>query len=131
MTLESPSIDQWLKEAKADPSAKDVGMFLTHNGVVRESPRAQVREGIDDGSQVVGMTFDYDDEKVAAAIEEAKTLEGVKYVRAWLNRGELSLGDDIMYILIGADIRPNAIDALQSLVGKIKTECVLEKEHLQ
>ena len=34
---ESPSIDAWLKEAKADPSAAKIGMYLTHNGIVRET----------------------------------------------------------------------------------------------
>ncbi|NMB42375.1 MAG: molybdopterin biosynthesis protein, partial [Firmicutes bacterium] len=55
-----PSIEKWLKEAKADPAASKAGMFLIHNGVVRETPRAQVREGIDDGSLVKGMEFSYD-----------------------------------------------------------------------
>ena len=44
-----PSIDKWLKEAKADPRALQNGMFLLHNGVVRETTKAKVREGIDDG----------------------------------------------------------------------------------
>lgn len=35
-----PSVDAWLREAKADVSAADCGMYLTHNGVVRD---AQVR----------------------------------------------------------------------------------------
>ena len=30
-----PSMDEWLREAKADPSAEKIGMYLTHNGVVR------------------------------------------------------------------------------------------------
>ena len=34
---EAPSIDQWLKEAKADPAAADCGMFLVHNGTVRQA----------------------------------------------------------------------------------------------
>jgi hypothetical protein len=34
-----------------------------------------------------------------------------------------------MYVLIGGDIRPKVIDALQFLVGKIKSECVKETEH--
>ena len=38
------------------------------------------------------------------------------------------MGDSIMYVLIGADIRPNCIDALQKLVGKIKNDLVEEKE---
>ena len=61
-------------------------------------------------------------------IEEAKKLDGIYYVRVWLNEGELQVGDDIMYVLIGGDIRPRVIDALNFLVGKIKSECVVETE---
>ncbi len=123
-----PSIEEWLREAKADPAASQIGMFLTHNGVVRQTPKAQVRQGLDDGSTVKGMQFYYDAEKVDAAIEEAYKLEGIYYVRAWLNEGQLEVGDDIMYVLIGGDIRPHVVDALQFLVEKIKTECVTEIE---
>ena len=49
-------------------------------------------------------------------------------MKAWLNEGELQVGDDIMYVLIGGDIRPHVVDALQFLVGKLKNECVEEKE---
>ncbi|MFA7410644.1 MAG: molybdenum cofactor biosynthesis protein MoaE [Tissierellaceae bacterium] len=125
---ESPSMDRWIEEAKNDPNAGQVGMYLFHNGVVRETPRAYVREGIDRGALVKGMEFSYDEEKVQKAIEEAYKLQGVYYVKVWLNQGILSLGDDIMYVLIGGDIRPNVIDALQTLVEKIKTQCVVEKE---
>jgi molybdopterin synthase catalytic subunit len=55
-------------------------------------------------------------------------MDGIFHVRVWLNEGRLELGDDIMYVLIGGDIRPHVIDALQFLVGKIKTECVTEIE---
>lgn len=47
-----PSMDEWLKAAKADPAALQEGMFLVHNGIVRQTPKAQVRQGIDDGSQI-------------------------------------------------------------------------------
>ena len=124
----SPSIDEWLKEAKTDPAALQVGMFLVHNGVVRQTPRAKVRQGIDDGSMVKGMEFAYDAEKVDAAIAETYKMDGIYYVRAWINEGTLELGDDIMYVLIGGDIRPHVVDALQFLVGKIKSECVTEIE---
>lgn len=103
-------------------------MFLVHNGVVRQTPKAKVRQGIDDGSTVKGMYFSYDEEKVEQAIAETKKRDGIYYVRVWLNEGELELGDDIMYVLIGGDIRPNVVDGLQFLVEKIKTECVTEIE---
>ncbi|MBP2655967.1 MAG: molybdopterin converting factor, large subunit [Firmicutes bacterium] len=124
----SPSIDEWLKEAKADPAALEEGMFLVHNGVVRQTPKAQVRQGLDDGSLVKGMEFAYDAGKVDAAIAETYKMEGIFYIKVWLNEGQLTLGDDIMYVLIGGDIRPHVIDALQFLVDKIKNECVTEIE---
>lgn len=124
----APSIDEWLKEAKADPVALQEGMLLVHNGIVRETPKAKVRQGIDDGSSVKGMEFFYDSEKVDAAIAETYRMDGIFHVRVWLNEGQLELGDDIMYVLIGGDIRPHVIDALQFLVGKIKGQCVTEIE---
>ena len=33
-----------------------------------------------------------------------------------------------MYVMIGGDIRPRVLDALDFLVGKIKSECVKETE---
>lgn len=128
MKRESPSMDAWLKEAKAHESAPKIGMYLTHNGVVRRDAKAKVRMGVEEAPEVTGMFFDYDEEKVNAIIQEAYRLEGIYYIRVWLNRGELNVGDDIMYVLIGGDIRPHVVDALQYLVGRIKNECVVEKE---
>lgn len=125
-----PSIDEWLKEAKADPAALQQGMFLIHNGVVRRTPKAKVRQGIDDGSTVKGMEFAYDAVKVEAAVAEAYKMDGIFHVRVWLNEGHLEPGDDIMYVLVGGDIRPHVIDALQFLVGKLKSECVTEIEQI-
>lgn len=129
---EMPSIDTWLREAKADPSFRGCGMYLVHNGTVRETPKAEVRgvetDGVRPGDKVAGMVFSYDAEKVAAAVEGTRALDGIGYVRVWLNSGELTVGDDIMLVLIGGDIRPRVIDALQHLVGTIKNTCVVEQE---
>ncbi len=103
-------------------------MYLTHNGVTRATPKKQVREGVEGLGEVKAVEFSYDAEGVEAAIAEALTWEGVYYVRVWLNEGVLNVGDSIMYVLIGADIRPHCIDALQNLVGKIKNDLVVEKE---
>ena len=127
MAKEIPSVDQWLREAKAHESAPKIGMYLTHNGTVRQTAKAKVRRG-EDAPDVSGMYFTYDQAKVDAAVEEAYKLEGIHYIKVWLNEGELQLGDDIMYVLIGGDIRPRVVDALQYLVGRIKNECVTETE---
>jgi molybdopterin synthase catalytic subunit len=74
------------------------------------------------------MEFYYDAVKVDEAIAETYNMDGIFYVKVWLNEGQLEVGDDIMYVLVGGDIRPHVIDALQFLVEKIKTECVTEIE---
>ena len=126
--MNPPSLDEWIKQAHEAPEASQCGMFLIHNGVVRETPKRQVREGIDEGKTVRAVDFSYDAEGLEKAREEALTYPGVYYVRAWLNEGELAVGDTLMVVLIGADIRPNCIDALQKFVGKIKNELVVERE---
>lgn len=131
-----PSMDEWLEEAKRSPQAGNIGMYLTHNGVVRATPKKQARAEteaeLEEGKalgKVVSVDFSYDAQGLAAAIDEALTWPGVHYVRAWLNEGTLSVGDSLMFVLIGADIRPHAVDALQRLVGHIKNNLVVEHEN--
>ena len=128
MKQSPPSMDAWLQEAKAHESAPKIGMYLTHNGTVRQTAKAKVRYGAEDTREVTGMIFSYDTQKVNAVIADAYKLEGIYYIKVWLNEGTLEVGDDIMYVLIGGDIRPRVVDALQYLVGRIKNECVVETE---
>ncbi len=135
-----PSMEEWIREAKGSANADKIGMYLFHNGVVRATSRAQVRgdeqskekeqskETSENAQPVKGMFFSYDAEKVLQAVSETRGREGIFHVRVWLNEGKLSVGDDIMYVLIGGDIRPRVTAALDFLVGKIKTECVTETE---
>lgn len=123
-----PSQDEWIKEAKTDPSAENIGMYLTHTGIVRKTAKSRVRSGEEGTKPVTGMHFSYDEGKVEKAIASTLEMPGIYFVRVWLNSGELELGDTIMQVLIGGDIRPHVIDGLQSLVGCIKNECVVEEE---
>ena len=54
-----PSIDEWLREAKKDPGFRNCGMYLVHNGTVRETPKAQARgietDGVAAGEKVGGF----------------------------------------------------------------------------
>ena len=120
MSKPSPSMDAWLQEAKQHPDAAKVGMYLTHNGVVRQTAKAKVRHDAADTKAVIGMQFSYDAQKVDAVIADTYAMEGIYYVKVWLNEGTLNVGDDLMYVLIGGDIRPRVIDALQYLVGRVK-----------
>ena len=71
MSKPIPSMDAWLREAKAHESAPKIGMYLTHNGTVRQSAKAKVRYGVEDTKTGTGILFSYDAEKVNAVIEDA------------------------------------------------------------
>lgn len=135
MAKEEPDMNAWLAAAKEDDLAERVGMYLIHNGVVRATPRHDVRPdapksaGAPDGDgTVVAVDFSYDAEGLQKALEDALTWEGVYYAQAWLNEGRVAVGESLMYVLVGADIRPHAIAALERLVGHIKSELVDERE---
>lgn len=116
-----PSLDSWLAEIKQGPDAGRVGMYLAHNGVVRATAR--------DGSPVTGMNLTYDDARLQDVLTQVRAMPGVVAVRAWVNQGVLAVGDDIMLVLVGGDIRENVFAALQELVRLIKTEVVKELEY--
>lgn len=115
-----PSLDAWLAEVKSEPGAADVGMYLCHNGVVRSYSR--------DGRPVTGMELSVDRTRLDEALAAARDMEGVSVVRAWVNEGHLVVGDDIMYVLVGGDIRDNVFAALSELVRSIKSGVVTELE---
>lgn len=115
-----PSLDAWLAEVKAEQSASGVGMYLCHNGVVRSYSR--------DGRPVASMELSVDRGRLAEILSTAELMEGVSVVRAWVNEGHLKVGDDIMYVLVGGDIRDHVFEALGALVRMIKSEVVTEEE---
>lgn len=128
MSKQIPSLDQWLRESKSAPGADGIGMYLSHNGVVRRSARAAVRDGAADTVPVRAMQFSYDEAAVEQAVAAARQMPGIACVRIWLNEGTLQVGDDLMLVLVGGDIRPHVVQALQELVEQIKTTCVKETE---
>ena len=125
---EIPSMDLWLKEAKLHESAPNIGMYLTHNGVVRQSAKAKVRLNEENTLPVAAMDFSYDRNKVETVLAATLQMDGIYYLKVWLNEGRLQVGEDIMYILIGGDIRPHVVNALDYLLGRLKHECVTERE---
>jgi molybdopterin synthase catalytic subunit len=95
-------------------------MVLAHQGIVRGTSRS--------GDPVRGMHLAVDRRRFADVLAEALTWPGVVAVDGWVNEGDLEVGDDIMKIVVGGDIRENVFGALQRLVGIIKSEIVTETE---
>ena len=126
--MQKPSVDQWLLEAKQLPFAGRIGMYLVHNGTVRGTARAEVRQETGDRRPVRGMLFSYDAAKADALADAARKRDGIFCVRVWLNEGRLSVGDDLMQVLVGGDTRVHVLSAMDFLISRLKEECVCEQE---
>jgi len=113
-------VDAWIKEIKARIDPEQLGMILVHNGLVRASSK--------DGKHVRGMMLSFDKEKLDSCVSEFKRREGVEDIKVWINQGELSVGDDIMCILVAGRFRTDVMPVLQELLSAIKKEIVKEEE---
>ena len=118
--LDTVDVAAWIADVKRETPAERLGMLLVHNGVVRGTSRA--------GAAVSGMRLDVDRARLGDVVREASESPGVEAVYAWVNEGELAVGDDIMYVLVAGTIRPVVIPALENLVREIKTTVVTEVE---
>jgi molybdopterin synthase catalytic subunit len=113
-------IEEWLKETKEKSDFKDLGMILVHNGIVRATSK--------DGRSVKGMHLSYDKKKLASLIDELRRKDGIVEIKAWINEGDLNVGDNIMYAFVAGRFRTIVIPVLEELVARIKQEIVSEKE---
>jgi len=120
-------LNTWLIEAKSDSNADKCGMYLVHNGVVRSTAKKEVRENIA-SPKVKALEFSYDEKLLNNAINKAQTMKGIYTIKVKLNNGKLNVGDDLMYILVGGDIRNNVVACLEALLKDIKENVVTEKE---
>lgn len=116
------SIDEWMREISSLPGSGAVGMMLAHRGVVRATSRG--------GEAVCGMTLTVDHRLLERVLDEARARPGIFAVRGWVNEGELSVGDDIMKLVVAGDVRERVFAALENLVSRIKTQVVVESELL-
>ena len=115
-----PDIDDWIRDVKSQPGSAEIGMILAHQGIVRGTSRS--------GEPVTGMSLTADLTRFKEVLAEAGTWPGIFAVRGWVNQGELSVGDDIMRLVVAGDIREHVFESLQRLVSLIKTEVVGESE---
>lgn len=113
-------IDEWIKEIKAHTDPEALGMMLVHNGVVRGTAK--------DGKPVKGMKLSFDKAKLESRVNELKKRDGIVQIKAWINQGELKIGDDIMYLLVAGRFRTDVLPVLQELLTYVKGEVVSEEE---
>lgn len=108
------SLNELTEEVRRDPAFSGVGMILTHHGVVRETTR--------EGQRVSGLRVSVDREKLASVIAEQQKRPGIHRILVEINADkELSVGDDVMFLMVAGDIRDHVIPVLSDTLDAIKT----------
>ncbi|WP_461209232.1 molybdenum cofactor biosynthesis protein MoaE [Desulfocurvus sp. DL9XJH121] len=117
-------ISKTIAELKTHPDfAKNVGMILVHNGVVRATSRG-------DGAEVTGVDVRPDHDRIAALCRECEQRPGIWKAMAQAASGPLKPGDDLLFIIVAGDFRENVKPALAELLDRIKSEAVTKTEIL-
>ncbi|MBC8199629.1 MAG: molybdenum cofactor biosynthesis protein MoaE [Desulfobacteraceae bacterium] len=115
------NLNNLIDAVKKHPDYDKVGMILCHNGVVRGTSR--------DGRQVSGLRIAVDHEKLRNVIKENKKRKGIIEILIEIAENkDLSVGDDVMFLVVAGDIRDNVIEALKETLNDIKTTVTTKTE---
>jgi molybdopterin synthase catalytic subunit len=113
-------IQSWIDEIKAQSAMDQLGMILIHNGIVRATSK--------EGKPVKGMFLSFDENLLDNTIARFKEADGIVDIKVWINHGKLSIGDDIMFVLVAGRFRTDVLPVFQELIREIKNNVVTEKE---
>jgi len=110
-----------IDKIKKNPEYDRVGMILCHNGVVRGTSR--------DGRKVSGLKIAVDHTKLIKIIDENKKRPGIVEILVEIAENkELSVGEDVMLLVVAGDIRDNVIMTLNDTLNAIKTTVTKKTE---
>jgi molybdopterin synthase catalytic subunit len=111
-----------LQAVKSHPDFHRAGMVLCHNGVVRATSR--------DGRPVSGLTVKVDHDRLASVLSKARQTPGIVDIQVAIAEGQkLSVGDDVMVLIVAGDIRENVIRTLEATLNAIKTTVTSKTEY--
>jgi len=113
-------LNKMIETIKAHPEREKLGMIASHLGVVRGTSR--------DGRAVTGVEVAYDHEVIKNIIRDIKKLRGIIEVLVDINEGHLKVGDEILAVAVGGDIREHVFAALMETVNRLKKEASKKKE---
>ncbi len=115
------NINKMIDSLKARPDFHKMGMIASHLGVVRGNSL--------NGRQVTSIEVKFDKDKIIDIANESKLLPGIVEVLIETCDGNLNVGDDIMAVVVGGDIRDHVFPALVDTVNRIKAEGSKKKEN--
>ena len=104
-----------IEKIKAHPDYSKVGMILCHNGVVRQTSR--------DGRSVSGLRIAVDHHKLTHILEKYRQMPGIIDIQVdIIENRDLTVGDDVMFLVVAGDIREHVIACLRDTLNAIKTQ---------
>jgi molybdopterin synthase catalytic subunit len=115
------NLDKLIAAIKARPDYEQVGMILCHNGIVRGTSR--------DGRPVTGLRVSVDRERLAQVLAKQRSRPGIVDVQVEIAADvDLSVGEDVMLLVVAGDIRENVIQTLTDTLNAIKATVTVKKE---
>ena len=110
------------EQIKQHPDFHKAGMILYHNGVVREDSR--------DKRKVSGLKVAVDHEKLERILQENRKRPGIVEILVEIAEDKvLSVGDDVMLLVVAGDVRENVIRTLEDTLNAIKSTVTRKTEY--
>lgn len=116
-------IGSMIEALKSHPQANKMGMIVSHLGIVRGTSR--------NGREVTEIDVSYDHDVLRGIINDIKKLDGIVEVLVDTHEGHLRIGDEVMAVVVGGDIRENVFAALSKAVNRIKGEASKKTEYFR
>ena len=99
-----------------------VGMVLAHNGVVRGTSR--------DGRKVSGLSVSVDHDRLRRILDKERQTPGiVDIVIEIAEDRRLSVGEDVMLLVVAGDIRDTVIKVLERTLNSVKETVTSKTEY--
>ena len=113
-------INNMIETLKEHPDYAKMGMIASHLGVVRGTSL--------NGKEVTGIEVVFDQDAVDRIVRDTMEMDGIVEVLVNTPGGRLEVGDEVMAVMVGGDIRDHVFPALVTTVNRIKTEASTKKE---
>ena len=118
------TMEQMIRKIKDHPDFSRAGMILAHNGIVRATSR--------DGRPVTGLEIAVDHGKLKQILQKERSRPGILDIQVHIRENtKLTVGDDVMFLVVAGDIRENVIQTLTDTLNQIKSQVTHKTQFFQ
>ncbi|MEE4365173.1 MAG: molybdenum cofactor biosynthesis protein MoaE [Desulfotignum sp.] len=118
------TLEQMIRKIKGHPDFSRAGMILAHNGIVRATSR--------DGRPVTGLEIAVDHGKLKQILQKERSRPGILDIQVHIRENtKLTVGDDVMFLVVAGDIRENVIQTLTDTLNQIKSQVTSKTQFFQ